>query len=117
MTGVVRAAPPVKVAKPVAFKVEVTVTGAEKAAVAGTVSVWLLLLPSWTLPLATIAELAENEAVVVKLLAAATVRVCDPEVPSTVLPEAVRVLLVLARVTLLARVAMPELSIVRRSTS
>ena len=46
VTGVVRAVPPVKVANPVMLMVEATVTGAEKVAVAGTVSIWALLAPS-----------------------------------------------------------------------
>lgn len=46
VTGVVRAAPPVKVASPDTLIVEATVTGAEKLAEAGTVSAWPLLAPN-----------------------------------------------------------------------
>ena len=45
-----------------------------------------------------------------------TVRVCEAEVPSTVLPAAVRVELGLARVSPPVKVARPELSRVKRST-
>ncbi len=50
------------------------------------------------------------------VVAALTIKVCAPVVPRTVLPAAVRVLAVLLRVTLPAKMARPELSMVRRST-
>lgn len=46
VTGVLRAVPPVRAANPVMRIVEATVSGAEKPAVAGTVSAWLLFAPS-----------------------------------------------------------------------
>lgn len=56
-------------------------------------------------------------AVEAKLLAALTVRVCAPVVPRTVLPKALRMLLVLVRLRLPVKVARPAESMVRRSAS
>ena len=63
------------------------------------------------------AVLAVKVAVEAKLLAALTIRLCDCVVPRTVLPEAVRLLLVLVSVRLPVKLAKPALSMVRRSTS
>ena len=63
------------------------------------------------------AALTVTGAVAANVVAALTVRVCAPVVPSTVLPEAVRVLLVLVRFTPLVKLARPVLSMVRRSAS
>ncbi len=117
VTGVVRATPPVNVPNPLTATAALTATGAENVDVAWTVRAWLLPPLSVTLPLAVIAVLAVKAAVEAKLLAALTVRVCADVVPRTVLPAAVRVLAVLLRVTLPAKVARPVLSMVRRSVS
>ena len=73
----------------------------------------LRLLPAMMLTLA----LATTGAEVANVVGAFTVRVCDPLVPKTVLPAAVKVLVVLVRVSPPEKVAKPVLSMVRRSVS
>ena len=73
----------------------------------------LRLLPAMMLTLA----FATTGAEVANVVGAFTVKVCDPLVPRTVLPAAVRVLLVLVRVSPPEKVARPVLSMVRRSVS
>lgn len=73
----------------------------------------LRLLPAMMLTLA----FATTGAEVANVAGAFTVRVCEPLVPRTVLPAAVRVLLVLVRVSPPEKVARPVLSMVRRSVS
>ncbi len=104
---------PLAVIKPLA------VIGAVEAKVVAMFTVSVLLpplMPNTTLPRALKAALAVIGAVVAKVAAALTVRVWLPVVPRTVLPAAVRVLLVLLRVMPPVKVARPELSMVRRST-
>lgn len=62
------------------------------------------------------AVLAVKVAVEAKLLAALTVRACAPEVPRTVLPKALRVLLMLVMVRLPIKLARPELSMNRSAS-
>jgi len=73
----------------------------------------LRLLPAMMLTLA----LATTGAEVANVVGAFIVRVCDPLVPRTVLPAAVRVLVMLVRVSPPEKVARPVLSMVRRSVS
>ena len=75
VTGVVKATPPLKVPRPLTFTAALTVTGAKKADVAWTVSVWLLPPLSRTLPLAVRAVLAVKAAVEANVLVALTARV------------------------------------------
>ena len=68
------------------------------------------------LPLLTVtAALAVIGAVEAKVVTALTVSVCEPEVPRTALPAAVRVEVELVRVSPAEKLANPELSMVSRS--
>ena len=112
---------PFAVSSPARVNALLYATAALKVAAALTVRVLLLLVPSVLLPLAV------NAPATVRLLAAVmaalncaaalTVSVLVLPVPRTVLPLAVRVLLVLASVREAAKVARPELSMVRRSVT
>ncbi len=102
---------PLAVTKPLA------VIGAVEAKVvtAFTVSVWPPVAPRTTLPLAVTSPLAVTVAAEVKVVAAFTVTVCVPPlVPRVVLPATLKLL---ATVAAPVNAAVPEESMVRRSTT
>ena len=93
------------------------VTAAAKVAAELTVRVLVPpAVPNMVLPKAVKAAFAVMGAVEAKVVTALTVSACEPEVPSTVLPLAVRVEVGLVRVTPAEKLARPALSMVRRST-
>ena len=110
---------PFAVSSPATVRLVPYVTPALKIAVALTVNVLLLLAPNVLLPVAVRVPATLRAALAVmpalNCAAALTVSVLVLPVPKTVLPKAVRVLPLSARVREAAKVARPELSIVRRS--
>lgn len=113
------------VAAALTAKTPFVVSVAARAKVVGelTVTVWLVSVPRATLPraLKLFPEVTVTEADAVRgaanTLAALTVSVSAPVVPSTVLPAAVRVLLESMRLTEPVKLAVPLLCRIKRSMS